>query len=100
MINAVLNYLVKEKGFKREEFMVSTKCGYLPKDIDSNLEEKDFANLLISEGIVAKEDIIHDIHCVSPNFLQFSLEKSRLGLGLETVDILYLNNFSEAHLYK
>ena len=38
VINAVLNYLIKEKDFKREEFMVSTKCGYIPKDIDSNLE--------------------------------------------------------------
>lgn len=94
VINAVLNYLVKEKGYKREEFMVSTKCGYIPNDIDSNLREDDFIKILTSDNIINQEDIVKDIHCVSPNFLDFSLEKSRLGLGLETIDILYLNNFS------
>jgi aryl-alcohol dehydrogenase-like predicted oxidoreductase len=98
VINAVLNYLIKEEGYKREEFMISTKCGYIPNDIDSNLTEQDFIRILTEDNIVKKEDIIHEIHCVSPDFLDFSVEKSRLGLGLETIDILYLNNFSEAHM--
>lgn len=98
VINAVLNYLIKEKGYKREEFMVSTKCGYIPNDIDSNLREEDFIRILTNDNIISQEDIVNDIHCVSPNFLDFTLEKSRLALGLETIDILYLNNFSEAHL--
>ena len=48
---------------------MSTKCGYIPKDIDSGLEEKDFINLLLSEKIIEKEDIVHDLHCIAPNFL-------------------------------
>ena len=64
-----MNYLVKEKSYKREEFLVSTKCGYIPKDIDSGLEEKDFINLLLSEKIIDREDIVHDLHCIAPNFL-------------------------------
>jgi aryl-alcohol dehydrogenase-like predicted oxidoreductase len=78
--------------------MVSTKCGYIPHDIDSNLKERDFIDLLLREGIISKSDIVNDIHCIAPNFLDFSVEKSRIGLGLETIDVLYLNNFSEAHL--
>ncbi len=98
VINAALNYLVKEQGYKREEFMISTKCGYVPHDIDSNLKEEDFIKILTKQKIIEQDDIVGGIHCVSPNFIQFSLEKSILGLGIETIDILYLNNFSEAHL--
>jgi hypothetical protein len=42
-------------GYKREEFMVSTKAGYIPRDIDSNLEEKDFIKLLTTENIIKPE---------------------------------------------
>lgn len=80
--------------------MISTKCGYIPHDIDSNLQEVDFIRILTNEGIVPPNEIVKDVHCVHPAFLDFSVEKSRLGLGLETIDVVYLNNFSEAHLYK
>jgi aryl-alcohol dehydrogenase-like predicted oxidoreductase len=59
----------------------------------------DFIRILTSEGIVPSEEIVNDVHCAHPSFLDFSVEKSRLGLGLETIDVVYLNNFSEAHLY-
>jgi len=79
--------------------MIATKAGYIPRDIDSNLEEKDFINMLVAEKIIKAEDVVQDLHCVAPNFLEFSLEKSRQALGLNTIDVAYLNNFSEAHLY-
>ena len=46
VINAALNYLIKEEGFKREEFFVATKCGYIPQDVDSNLDDKEFIKIL------------------------------------------------------
>ena len=49
--------------------MISTKCGYIPKEIDSGLEEKDFIRLLVSEKIISEEDIVHNLHCIAPNFL-------------------------------
>jgi aryl-alcohol dehydrogenase-like predicted oxidoreductase len=55
VINAVLNYLVKERGYSREEFLVSTKCGYIPNDIDSNLKETDFIKILTEDNIVKAE---------------------------------------------
>jgi aryl-alcohol dehydrogenase-like predicted oxidoreductase len=98
VINAALNYLINEESYERDEFLISTKCGYVPHDIDSNLQEADFIKILTTEGIVPPEEIVNEVHCVHPSFLDFSIEKSRLGLGLETIDVVYLNNFSEAHL--
>ena len=99
VINAVLNYLASERGYRREQFFVSTKCGYIPHDIDSNLKQQDFIRILTAENIVNSDDIIHGTHCISPNFIEFSVQKSRLGLGLQTLDLVYLNNYSQAHLY-
>ena len=73
VINAVLNYLIKERGYAREEFLVSTKCGYIQNDIDSNLKETDFIRILTEDNIVKAEEIVNEIHCVHPNFLDFSV---------------------------
>lgn len=69
----MLNFLVQEEGYRREEFMVSTKGGYIPHDIDSNLKEEDFIRLLSKEKIIVPEDVVNGIHCISPNFLEFTL---------------------------
>ena len=93
VINAALNYLVKEQSFRRDEFFIATKCGYIPQDVDSNLDDKKMIEILKDNKYVTDEDIVEGIHCVHPNFIQFSIEKSRLSLGLETIDLVYLNNF-------
>lgn len=49
--------------------MVATKAGYIPKDIDSNIEEKDIIGMLTNENIIKPDDVVQDIHCVAPNFL-------------------------------
>lgn len=73
VINAVINFLVKEEGFRREQFMISTKAGYIPHDIDSNLTEEKFIDLLTKEKIIKAEDIVNGVHCIAPNFLDFSV---------------------------
>lgn len=67
-------------------------------DIDSELDDKAFKKILLDEKIVTEEDIVNDIYCMSEGFINFSLEKSRLSLGVETIDLLYLNNPIEALL--
>ena len=51
-INAALNYLQTERKISRNQIFISTKCGYLPNDIDSNLNEQAFKKILIEENIV------------------------------------------------
>lgn len=46
-INALLNYLHYDMGIKRNSIFVASKCGYIPNDVDSNLDEKAFTNILL-----------------------------------------------------
>ena len=78
---------------------MATKCGYLPNDVDSALDDKAFKQIILDEKYVQESDIINDIYCIHPEFLKFSLEKSLLSLGLETIDLMYLNNPAESILY-
>ncbi len=58
-INAVLNYLHHEHNINRSSIFVTTKCGYIPNDIDSNLDEKAFTNILTEEKYISKDDIVN-----------------------------------------
>lgn len=95
-INAVLNHLHFDHQIPRSSVFIASKCGYIPNDIDSNLDEKQFTKLLVDQGYISHEDIVNQIHCMHPNFIQFSVEKSLLSLGLDTIDLMYLNNPTES----
>ena len=58
VISAALNFLVKEHGYRREEFWVGTKCGYVPADIDSGMSEKDFIRALVAEKVIDANDVV------------------------------------------
>ena len=62
----------------RDELMICTKAGYLvrgalPADLPS-------------------DDVVGGMHSMSPVFLRDQLERSRVNLGLETIDVFYLHN--------
>jgi len=45
-----------------------------------------------------EEDIVAGYHCIHPEFLQGQLEKSLSNIGLEALDLYYLNNASESQM--
>jgi aryl-alcohol dehydrogenase-like predicted oxidoreductase len=66
------------KTVDRDELLVCTKAGYLvrgavPPDLDP-------------------QDIVGGMHSMAPVFLADQIERSRLNLGLETIDVFYLHN--------
>lgn len=47
------------------------------------------------------DDLVGEVvneHCVHPKFLESSLNGSLERLGLETLDVYYLNNFAESQM--
>jgi aryl-alcohol dehydrogenase-like predicted oxidoreductase len=62
----------------RDEYIVCTKAGYLVPGA-------------VPEGLLA-EDIVGGMHSLAPVFLRDQLERSRVNLGIETVDVFYLHN--------
>lgn len=67
------------KGGHRDEIVVCTKAGYLVPGAVPNSE-------------LASNDVAGGTHCIAPAFLADQLQRSRLNLGLETIDVYYLHN--------
>ena len=81
------------RGYKREEFVVCTKAGFLTPDATMPDDANDyFQREYLSRGIFRPEDIAAGCHSLAPKFLADQLERSRRNLGLECVDVFYLHN--------
>jgi len=92
-IAEALNELFTEKRASREQIVITSKAGFLPLDFPfpENPYEWIESNV-INTGLAKKDDIIVDQHCMTPDYLRWSLEKSLENLGLETIDIFFLHN--------
>jgi aryl-alcohol dehydrogenase-like predicted oxidoreductase len=75
---AILRLVDAPKKADRDEFAVCTKAGYLVRGA-------------MAEGL-SSEEIVGGIHSMTPAFLADQLERSRINLGLETIDVFYLHN--------
>lgn len=91
-VGAALRALVA-RGYRREEFVVCTKAGFLTPDgaMPEDANEY-FRREYLERGIFRAEDIAAGCHSMAPKFLADQLERSRRNLGLECVDVFYLHN--------
>jgi aryl-alcohol dehydrogenase-like predicted oxidoreductase len=77
-IGAALARLFQEHTVHRDQIIVCTKAGFLtPGAVPSFLKP---------------EDIAGGMHSMTPEFLADQIERSRINLGLETIDVFYLHN--------
>ncbi len=80
-------------GVPRESIFVSTKGGYIPGDVQANLDAEGYIQAqLIEPGIVSVDDIVDGSHCMAPQYLRHQVDLSRKNLGLNTIDLYYLHN--------
>jgi aryl-alcohol dehydrogenase-like predicted oxidoreductase len=75
---AILRLLEAPKQVDRDELAVCTKAGYLVRGA-------------MPDGL-SSSDIVGGMHSMAPVFLADQLERSRVNLGLETIDVFYLHN--------
>ena len=71
--------VASSRELDRDEYVVCTKAGYLVR------------GALPAEGLTDL-DVVDGMHSMSPVFLRDQLERSRVNLGLETIDVFYLHN--------
>ena len=96
VIRAALLYLMKEKNISRNELFIITKGGFIPEDADDfTLGGENIVENLIKKGKTIKEDFVGNFYSMHPNFLKFSIEKSLNNLGINTIDLFYLQNSAE-----
>ena len=92
-IGEALSELISEDKVSREQLFITSKAGFLPLEfpfpenpytwIESNIIEK---------GLAGKEEVIIDQHCMTPEYLRWSVEKSLENLNIKTLDVMYLHN--------
>lgn len=78
-VGRAIEAVIQSGDSARNELVISTKAGYLvPKAIPSELLEPG--------------DVVANMHCLKPAFLNDQLERSLHNLHLQRVDIFYLHN--------
>jgi len=83
-VGAALRALVAEVRIGREDVLLATKGGVLPHTVES----------YVRAGIVEAGEVvgIGAGHCIAPRYLADQLERSRANLGVETIDVYYVDN--------
>jgi len=77
----------------RDEVFVSTKGGYLPHDADDSRQPRRYVKeTFLDTGLAPASEIAQGCHCIAPAYLRDQIERSRVNLGLETIDLYYLHN--------
>lgn len=49
---------------------MSGKVGYITEDGDKGVSIEQYKQKLVSQGLIAEEDIVAESHCMHPNFLK------------------------------
>ncbi len=92
VIGKVIGDLAKE-GFKREEFFISTKGGFIPFDGGYPVNPPEFFHKnFIESGILMEGDVIQGCHAMTPKYLENQIDQSLKNLNFETIDLYYLHN--------
>lgn len=97
-ISAALRYLIETKRTERKQLFICSKGGFVPEDADQGIPGQIYIKNLIDKQIISEEDFVGACHCMHPKFLEDQLEKSLENLGLETLDLYYLQNAAEVQL--
>lgn len=80
---------------RREELIVSTKCGLILGDITEGLRPDAYLEKILKPLGIFEEDFNKtadwDRHTLLPRFYEYAISKSIKNLGIETIDIHYIH---------
>lgn len=92
-IGIALQELFEEGDTKREELIICSKGGFI--QLDYPFPQNPYAWIeenIINTSLAKLEDIELDQHCMTPDYLEWSCQKSLENLGVKTLDIYFLHN--------
>jgi diketogulonate reductase-like aldo/keto reductase len=99
-IGKALKSLIDKYDYKRDEFIVCSKIGFVPEDASTGKRSHSFVQHLVENNKLEMDDIIFDeknrpVHCIHPEYLKEQLNLSLNNLNLSTLDVMYLHNVYE-----
>lgn len=92
-IGIAIKELLDTNEITRKELIICSKGGFIqldypfPKNPYHWIEEN-----IINNKLASKEDIEIDQHCMTPDYLEWSCNKSLKNLGVKALDIYFLHN--------
>ncbi len=92
-IGRALAMLIGSGRFRRDEFVLATKGGFLSFDGSEPADPAAYFNeKLVRSGLIEPGDVAAGCHAIAPRFLAAQIEASRRNLGVETLDLYYVHN--------
>lgn len=92
-IGRVLTRLFAAGELARDEVVVATKGGFVPFDGEQPADPGAWLQRTwFDPGLIDPAEFAAGCHCMTPNWLEDQVERSRRNLNLETIDIYYIHN--------
>ncbi|WP_418282766.1 aldo/keto reductase [Halorubrum sp. DTA98] len=89
----VVGEAIRDSPIDRDAVVVATKGGFLPFDGDRPDDPASYVReAFVEPGIVDVDDLVGGSHCLAPEYVEWSLDRSLDRLGLDTIDCYYLHN--------
>lgn len=92
-IGEALKELFDAGEAKREELVICSKGGFI--QLDYPFPENPYTWIhdnILNTDLATKDEIELDQHCMSSDFIEYSLRRSLDNLGIKSLDIYYLHN--------
>lgn len=78
---------------KRDEVLVATKGGFIPFENEEPEDPLEYIReTFVEPGLASPDDFTQNGHCMTPDYLEHQLNRSRENFGLDTLDIYYVHN--------
>ncbi|WP_435098121.1 aldo/keto reductase [Halorubrum sp. N11] len=89
----VVGEAVRNSPIGRDAVVVATKGGFLPFDGERPDDPAAYVReRFVEPGIVAPADLANGAHAITPDYLEWSLDRSLERLGLDAIDCYYVHN--------
>lgn len=97
-VGLALQVLEEQYLIPRDQLFVASKIGYIPEDADRGITGEKYVENLINNKIITNEDIVGEVHCMTPGYLNHQIDESLKNLNCETLDLMYLHNSVEQQM--
>ncbi|PYM98509.1 MAG: aldo/keto reductase [Candidatus Rokuibacteriota bacterium] len=92
-IRTALATAIAKGVVERDEVLVATKGGFIPFDGAVPRDARAyFTATYLESGIVKPGEVVGGAHCMTPRYLRDQIDRSRVNLGLATLDVYYIHN--------
>jgi aryl-alcohol dehydrogenase-like predicted oxidoreductase len=92
-LGRALTRAYREGVSRRDETFVISKCGYLAPDAESVMDPRRYlVRTYVDSGLVSLDEVVNGVHVLSPRYIADQIQRSRVNLGLETIDLYLLED--------